>query len=103
MEKNKKEKIREAVREGYGQIARAADFSSEMGQAVSCCGTSEKATETGQSLSCCGLLKHAQRTFLRFLPQFRREPQSHSPRQHLGIELLLSSISPPLLGVPIPS
>ena len=54
METGKKEEIREAVREGYGKIARAAGVSSEMSQAVSCCGTSETAAETGQSLSCCG-------------------------------------------------
>jgi len=70
MEKKDKEKIREAVRERYGKIARAGgrktesnqtssccgpiQISSEPPQTVSCCGPSDTAAETAQSNACCG-------------------------------------------------
>ncbi|MCP4667835.1 MAG: hypothetical protein GY849_15905, partial [Deltaproteobacteria bacterium] len=46
-----KEEIREAVRERYGQIARAGGPDSGVSQASSCCGPSPVAPETIQGRS----------------------------------------------------
>lgn len=54
MDSRKKEEIREAVRESYGKIARAAGVTSEMSEVTSCCGPSEINTETSQAASYCG-------------------------------------------------
>lgn len=70
METTDKEKIREAVRERYGNIARVEDvdsgasqdtfccdpvqISTQMSKAESCCGPSGVTTETDQAESCCG-------------------------------------------------
>jgi len=48
-----KEEIREAVRDRYGQIARAGGADSGISQASSCCDTSPIALETVQGTSCC--------------------------------------------------
>jgi arsenite methyltransferase len=70
METIDKEKVREAVRDRYGKVARAGgvdpgasqevsccgpvQISTEMSEATSCCGPSDVSTETAQTESCCG-------------------------------------------------
>jgi SAM-dependent methyltransferase len=54
METTDKEKIREAVRERYGKVARAGGVNSEARQETACCGPGETSAETDQTASCCG-------------------------------------------------
>jgi SAM-dependent methyltransferase len=54
MGKRSKEDIRDAVRERYGNIAKAGDVTFDMVDAQSCCGTSESTLEKTQGVSCCG-------------------------------------------------
>ena len=53
METGKKEKIRGAVRERYGKLAREGIIPSEAHPVVPCCGTPETSPKTGSSASCC--------------------------------------------------
>jgi len=54
METRDKEEIREAVRETYGNVARAGGIASEPRQAPSCCGPTEILAQPTQAASCCG-------------------------------------------------
>ena len=54
METNDKEKVRQAVRESYGNIAKSVSVVSGIGAAPSCCGTKETSTPTNAQASCCG-------------------------------------------------
>ncbi len=54
METKDKEKVRQAVRENYGNIAKSVSMVSGIGAAPSCCGTSESATKANTQASCCG-------------------------------------------------
>lgn len=57
MELKEKEEVRQAVRNRYGNIAKADDngpVSSRLKQAASCCGESNPSSETNFSSSCCG-------------------------------------------------
>ena len=54
METKDKEKVRQAVRENYGNIAKSVSMVSGIGAAPSCCGTSESATQANTQASCCG-------------------------------------------------
>ncbi len=54
METMDKEKIREAVRDRYGKIAKTRGIASEESQTASCCGPTEISAEPSQSASCCG-------------------------------------------------
>jgi arsenite methyltransferase len=54
METTDKEKVREAVRQRYGKVARAGGVNPGAGQEVSCCGLGETPAETDQTASCCG-------------------------------------------------
>lgn len=54
METTDKEKIREAVRESYGKVAKAGGISIGTSPAASCCGPSEGSNETNAAASCCG-------------------------------------------------
>lgn len=53
METGEKEKIRNAVRERYGKLAREGSSPSEALPVVPCCGTTETSSNTGSSASCC--------------------------------------------------
>ena len=56
MEIRDKEEIREAVRETYGQVAKAGDLTTGKSQPGSCCGSPETSTETTSATSCgCGI------------------------------------------------
>ena len=57
MQTKDKEKVRQAVRESYGKIAKSVSVISQIGPAESCCGTSQNATSTGVPASCCGGLE----------------------------------------------
>lgn len=48
------EKIRQAVRESYGRVARAGGVSTGTSQVASCCGPSDIPVVTSQQASCCG-------------------------------------------------
>ena len=54
METTDKEKIREAVRERYGKVARTGGVDPGASQETSCCGPGETSGETDQTASCCG-------------------------------------------------
>jgi SAM-dependent methyltransferase len=54
MQTTDKEKIRQAVRESYGKIAKVGTISPTMGSATTCCGASETTKAIGQTASCCG-------------------------------------------------
>jgi SAM-dependent methyltransferase len=54
MEIRDKEKIREAVRESYGKVAKTNGISIGTSPAASCCGPSDGSTETNAAASCCG-------------------------------------------------
>jgi arsenite methyltransferase len=54
MKTDDKEKIRKAVREGYGKIANAGNDDSSMLQMISCCGASETSDRTSLADLCCG-------------------------------------------------
>ena len=54
MQTKDKEKVRQAVRESYGKIAKAVDIISGAGATASCCSQSEIPTPTSASDSCCG-------------------------------------------------
>jgi SAM-dependent methyltransferase len=54
METKDKEKVRQAVRESYGNIAKSVSVVSDIGAAPSCCGTSETNAPTAAQGSCCG-------------------------------------------------
>jgi 2-polyprenyl-3-methyl-5-hydroxy-6-metoxy-1,4-benzoquinol methylase len=54
MQTKDKEKVRQAVRESYGKIAKSVNVISGIGPTPSCCGTSENATSTSVPASCCG-------------------------------------------------
>ncbi len=54
METKDKEKVRQAVRESYGNIAKSVSVVSGIGPAPSCCGTSEISTPTNAQAPCCG-------------------------------------------------
>jgi len=52
METEKKEEIRQAVRESYGKVARAGEVTIGTSPAASCCSPSEISAEAGQTESC---------------------------------------------------
>jgi SAM-dependent methyltransferase len=54
METTEKEKIKEAVRESYGNIAKAGGVSIGNSPAASCCGPSDTSAVTSTAASCCG-------------------------------------------------
>jgi SAM-dependent methyltransferase len=54
METKEKEKVRQAVRESYGSIAKSVSMVSGIGAAPSCCGTSENTNQPDIQASCCG-------------------------------------------------
>jgi arsenite methyltransferase len=55
MQTSDKEKIRQVVRERYGNIAQVGTISPNMNSAMSaCCGASDPAKATSQTVSCCG-------------------------------------------------
>ena len=54
METKDKEKVRQAVRKNYGNIAKSVSMVSGIGAAPSCCGTSESTTPENTQGSCCG-------------------------------------------------
>lgn len=54
MQTKEKEKVRQAVRESYGKIAKAVHIISGAGSTASCCSQSEISTPTSASDSCCG-------------------------------------------------
>jgi len=54
METKDKEVIREAVRDRYGEIARAGEVNSETSQDTSCCSPIQITNEPSQAASCCG-------------------------------------------------
>jgi SAM-dependent methyltransferase len=49
-----KEKIRQAVRESYGNIAKVGTISPTMSLATTCCGASDAPDGASQPVSCCG-------------------------------------------------
>jgi SAM-dependent methyltransferase len=54
METKDKEKVRQAVRESYGSIAKSVSMASGIAAAPSCCGTSESKAPVNTQASCCG-------------------------------------------------
>jgi SAM-dependent methyltransferase len=54
METKDREKVRQAVRESYGNIAKSASFVTGIGESPSCCGTTERTSPTTDPGSCCG-------------------------------------------------
>jgi len=54
METKDKEKVRQAVRESYGNIAKSVSVVSGIGAAPSCCGPTETAAPTNAQAACCG-------------------------------------------------
>jgi SAM-dependent methyltransferase len=54
METIDKEKIKEAVRESYGNVAKAGSVSIGNSPTASCCGPSDGSAETNAAASCCG-------------------------------------------------
>jgi hypothetical protein len=54
METKDKEKVRQAVRESYGNIAKSVSVVSGIEAAPSCCGTTETAIPADTQASCCG-------------------------------------------------
>jgi SAM-dependent methyltransferase len=54
MQTKDKEKVRQAVRESYGKIAKSVNVISEIGSRPSCCGPSQKESSTSAPDSCCG-------------------------------------------------
>ncbi|UCE56217.1 MAG: arsenite methyltransferase [Desulfobacterales bacterium] len=54
MKTKDKEKVRQAVRESYGNIAKSVSVVSGISASPSCCGQSEKPAETSSAASCCG-------------------------------------------------
>jgi SAM-dependent methyltransferase len=54
METIDKEKIKEAVRESYGNVAKAGSVSIGTSPTASCCGPSDGSAETNAAASCCG-------------------------------------------------
>ena len=54
METIDKEKIKEAVRESYGNVAKAGSVSIGNSLTASCCGPSDGSAETNAAASCCG-------------------------------------------------
>ena len=54
METKDKEKVRQAVRENYGNIAKSVSRESGIGPASSCCGSSESKAPAKTQESCCG-------------------------------------------------
>lgn len=53
METKDKEKVREAVRQRYGELAKAAGSASETSPASSCCGPAEASAQALPMASCC--------------------------------------------------
>lgn len=49
-----KEKVRQAVRESYGNVAKSVSVVSDIGAAPSCCGTPETSMTTHVQGNCCG-------------------------------------------------
>ncbi|UCG07243.1 MAG: arsenite methyltransferase [Desulfobacterales bacterium] len=54
MSTKEKEKVREFVRERYGNIAKTVNVIAGIGTSPSCCGQSSQPTETNLPASCCG-------------------------------------------------
>jgi SAM-dependent methyltransferase len=54
MQTKDKEKVRQAVRESYGKIARARNVVASISSQVPCCGESNTAAEPTTTASCCG-------------------------------------------------
>jgi arsenite methyltransferase len=54
MQTMEKEKIRQAVRESYGKIAKVGTISPNMSSVTTCCRTSDATDATSQPVSCCG-------------------------------------------------
>ena len=54
MQTKDKEKVRQAVRESYGQIAKSVKTISGMSPTPSCCGPSKNVSSTDVTTSCCG-------------------------------------------------
>jgi 2-polyprenyl-3-methyl-5-hydroxy-6-metoxy-1,4-benzoquinol methylase len=54
MQTSEKEKIRQAVHESYGKIAKVGTISPNMSSVTTCCRTSDATDATSQPVSCCG-------------------------------------------------
>jgi SAM-dependent methyltransferase len=54
MQTKDKEKVRQAVRKSYGNIAKNATVVSGIGASPSCCGQPDNSAETRSAASCCG-------------------------------------------------
>ena len=54
METKDKEKVRQAVRENYGNIAKSVSMVSGIGTTPSCCGSTQSKTADNPEESCCG-------------------------------------------------
>ena len=54
MKSSEKERIKEAVRENYGKIARKDSLTTQAHQATTCCDTTDISSGVNQKASCCG-------------------------------------------------
>ena len=54
MKINKKERIKQAVRESYSKVATQGTVNSDLSSALSCCGPSETSSTTETANPCCG-------------------------------------------------
>lgn len=98
METKDKEKIRQAVRENYGNIAKSVSMVSGIGTAPSCCGTSESSTASDAEESCCGSSNVSQDQLNALMGYTRQDLASVSEGANMGLgcgnPVALASLKP---------
>ena len=98
METKDKEKVRQAVRESYGNIAKSVSMVSGIGTAPSCCGTSENTTQANTQTPCCGDTKVSQEQLNALMGYTRQDLESVPEGANMGLgcgnPVALASLKP---------
>jgi SAM-dependent methyltransferase len=85
MEISEKERIKEAVRENYGKIARTDSLTSQAQQAGSCCNTTDISSGVNQKASCCGPTEFSVENMSTIMGYSKKDIKSVPEESNMGL------------------
>ena len=85
MEISEKERIKEAVRENYGKIARTDSLTSQAHQAGSCCNTTDISSGVNQKASCCGPTEFSVENMSTIMGYSKKDIKSVPEESNMGL------------------
>ena len=85
MNSNEKERIKEAVRENYGKIARTDSLTSQAHQAGSCCNTTDISSGVNQKASCCGPTEFSVENMSTIMGYSKKDIKSVPEESNMGL------------------